>query len=373
MRFVRLPLDDLRRRPVRTGLTAAGIAIAVASFVALVGLSRGLEHAWVRSLAERGTHLLATRKGAVEILTASVDESAGGTLGRLAGVREVAGELVDLATLDTGETVLVAGWPPGSYLWQTVRLAAGRLPEPGARDAVVLGQALAEALGRGPGSKLVLRGRDLTVTGVVRTAGVINGNMLMMPLPALQALLDRPGKVTVFGLRLERPDDPAAVAGVLARAATALPDLTVTEARLVADQNDVLRLLRAMTWGTSTVALVMGLVLVLNTLLMAVTERTREIGVLAAVGWSRSRIVALVTLEGVLLAAGGGALGAALGVGGLAWLTRAPAVRGFLDPEVSVRLVLEVAVATLALGVLGSAYPAWRAARLAPVDALRHE
>ena len=70
-----LALRALARRPVRSGLTALGIGLAVASFIALLGLARRLEQAWTRSLAERGTHVMAVRKGAVEILTTSVDQA----------------------------------------------------------------------------------------------------------------------------------------------------------------------------------------------------------------------------------------------------------------------------------------------------------
>ena len=68
MRPLTLPISDLGRRPMRSTLTALGIAVAVGSFIAMVGLSRGVEQAWVNYYLDRGTHLLAVRKGAVEIL-----------------------------------------------------------------------------------------------------------------------------------------------------------------------------------------------------------------------------------------------------------------------------------------------------------------
>jgi putative ABC transport system permease protein len=121
------------------------------------------------------------------------------------------------------------------------------------------------------------------------------------------------------------------------------------------------------------VALLMGAFFILNTLLMAVGERTREVGVLVAVGWSDARILALVLIEGLLLALAGGLAGAALGLAGLEWLSRLPHLRGFVDPEISPRLLGEVLGAALLLGLAGGFYPAWRALRLAVVDALRHE
>ncbi len=368
-----LALRALARRPVRSGLTALGIGLAVASFIALVGLARGLEQAWARSLAERGTHVMAVRKGAVEILTTSVDEAVADGLRQLDGVRDAAGELIDLGALDSGQAVLVTGWPLDSYLWQTLSLPRGVRPARGDPPGAVVGEAGAEALGLRIGGTVRLHGREVTVTGIARPSGVMSSNMVFVPLDFLQARLGKPGQVTIVNLRLARPDDPVAVARVLASARAAFPELTFTEVRHLGDQNDILRLLRASAWATSTVALVMGLVLVVNTLLMSVTERTREIGILSAVGWSAGRIVALVTLEGLVLAAAGAVIGIAVGWGGLRWVAAMPQMRGFLQPEVTGRLVAEVAGAAVLLGVLGGLYPAWRAARLSPVHALRHE
>lgn len=358
---------------MRSSLTALGIAVAVASFIALVGISRGLEQAWINSLLERGTHMLAVRKGAVELLTASIDESVADELRRIDGVRAVAGELVDLVTLESGHTALVTGWSPSGYLWQTLRLHEGNLPSLREPAGILVGQAAAEALGKEPRDTIRLRGSEFVVTGTFKQTGVMGNNTIVLQLSAMQDLVDRPGKVTEFNLRLDRPDDPERVAAVQFRLSEAFPDLLFTETREIADNNDILRLLRAMAWSTSTIALVMALVVVLNTLLMSVMERTHEIGVLSAIGWQAGRILAMIVMEGLILAMIGSAVGSVLGIGGLTWLASLPQVRGFLEPEVTPRLVLEVSCAALFLGVLGSLYPAWRAVRLNPVDALKYE
>ncbi len=111
----------------------------------------------------------------------------------------------------------------------------------------------------------------------------------------------------------------------------------------------------------------------LNTMLMSIFERTREIGILRAVGWRRVRVLYLVMCEALVIALFGTILGALLAVVGLRAVTLAPTARGFINPN----LPPEVFVLALAMGVglsvLGGIYPAARAASLEPTEALRHE
>jgi putative ABC transport system permease protein len=373
LRFISIPARNLGRRPARTFSTALSVTIAVASFIALVGLSRGLGQAWSQTLRGRGVDLVATRKDVWVLLTGSIDERVGDDLRRVRGVRAVGGGLVDLAVAESGRPMVVEGWAADSFLWQTLSLKSGRLPNPGEDDGALLGEGASELLGKKPGDSLRLEGKQFVVTGVYLGNGVMANFSILMPLPGLQSLLRRPGKVTGFDLRLDRADDAAGVAEVRSRLAAAFPDLLFTESKDMAERDDVMRVFRAVAWITSSIALAMALVVILNSLLLSITERTHEIGILSALGWSAERVLLMIVLEGMILAAAGSAAGALLGIAGVKWLSNLPQVRGFLVPVVSWRLLWEVSAAALVLGVLGSIYPAARALSLKPVDALRYE
>ena len=373
MRFVHVPLLNLANRPLRAALTALGIAVAVGSFVALVGASRGFERACVGGLSERAAHLVAVRKGTVDFLSASMDESTGDELRRVEGVAAVAGELLDVAVLEPDETILATGWRRNDYLWHSVRLRVGAMPGPQEPNGVVLGEATADGLGKTVGDTISLREREFRVTGISGYAGAMNRTVLVMPLTTMQAVMERPGKVTFFSIRVSHPEDREGLARLKARLAQRFPHLKFCDARELVEDDQFLKLFRATTWSISLIALFMGLVVILNTLLMSVTERTYDIGVLSAVGWQPGRILAMILLEGLLLAIAGTVLGSLFGIGLLEFLAELPQVRGFLEPQVSVRLLGETCVAALLMGVAGSVYPAWRAVRLNPVDALRYE
>lgn len=373
MLYISIPIINLGRRPLRTFLTIMGIAVAVGSFIALVGMTRSLEKAWITSLMDRDTHILASRKGAVELLTASIGERYGDDLARVEGVRSVAGELIDLITLESGQVVLIAGWPSGSYLWQTLRIVEGVLPGQGSSNEIVVGTTCSNALGLKPGGTIRIRNQDFTVSGIFSQGGAMTNGTIVFPLSTMQTLIEKPGTVTLFNLMVEHPDNPEWISSLLTRLNERFQNLSFTQTNKIAENNKILSLFRAMSWGTSCIALFIALVVILNTLLMAVTEQTREIGILSSVGWSTSRILTMIILQGLILAIAGSLTGTMVGIYGLHYLAGLPQMRGFLEPEVTARLLFEVFTATLLLGVVGSLYPAYRAIKINTVDALRYE
>jgi putative ABC transport system permease protein len=127
------------------------------------------------------------------------------------------------------------------------------------------------------------------------------------------------------------------------------------------------------TFGIAAMALIVGGLGMTNTMVMSVFERTREIGVLRALGWRRRRVLGMIVRESVVLSLLGGASGVAVVfVLGLA-LNLSPVMQGFIRLEYSPDLFAQALVTTLALGVAGGVYPAWRATRLQPIEALRYE
>jgi len=131
--------------------------------------------------------------------------------------------------------------------------------------------------------------------------------------------------------------------------------------------------MKASTWGIALMALVVGGLGMTNTMAMSVFERTREIGVLRALGWRRWRILAMIVRESVTLSLLGGASGILLGVALGMLINLHPLIKGFVQLRYSVGLFAQALITTLVLGILGGIYPAWRATRLQPVEALRYE
>jgi putative ABC transport system permease protein len=131
------------------------------------------------------------------------------------------------------------------------------------------------------------------------------------------------------------------------------------------------RLGKAMSWGTSLLAILVGVLGVMNTMLMTVFERTHEICVLLAVGWKRSRIMRMILYESALLGLFGGIIGVTIGVIGVKLLSKAPAIRDLLQPDLSPGLFSLSVLIAVAVGIISGLYPAWRSSRLTPSLALQ--
>ena len=148
------------------------------------------------------------------------------------------------------------------------------------------------------------------------------------------------------------------------------PGLSVVTADEVVRENRALAIVAGASEAIALIALAIAALSVLNTLAMAVEERVHEIGILAALGWTRRRILALILGEGLMLAVAGGLGGALLGGFGLSALSRA-LVPGGLDASTSLALGAVGLAVAAAIGAVGAFYPAFRASRLRPAAALR--
>ena len=134
-----------------------------------------------------------------------------------------------------------------------------------------------------------------------------------------------------------------------------------------------IRFIQATSWITSAIAIIIGAVGMLNTMIVSVFERTHEIGILRAIGWRRLRIIRMILVESVLLSLTGGVVGTLGAVVLTPVLGRHPSVAGLIDAHIPNGMIgLGIAMA-LVVGLLGAAYPAYRGAQLLPTEALRHE
>ncbi len=373
MKFLNIPLRNLKRRPLRTAFTIIGISIAVSSVILLISMSRGIEKAWVNSLTERNVHMLGLGNETIEILTSTLDENLKTKIKSVQGVKNVSGELINLLRLKQGIHLIQRGWPKNSFLWSTVNLKEGDLLKPGDSNKVLIGQTVSRKLNVKTGDSITMLNKIFIVNGILAPAGTMNNSVVIFHLETLQKLINKKNKVTEFHIQLNQPDDLKKVNEIQSELNKSLQNIVFMQTKEVGEKNDVLIIFKNITWTTSLISLIVALFFILNTLLMSVSERTKEIGILNALGWSRNKIIIMIITEGIIISIIASIFGYILGVISLKWLVQLPRLDGFFEPEVSDYMFLEILLVTLFLGIVGSLYPALKAVRLNPVDALNQE
>lgn len=361
---------NLLRRRTRTALLALGIALAVATALALLALSSSIERSTADSTRERGADLTVSQKGAADLFAGFLPEGLGGKIAAVPGVAGVAGELVMFAPVDDTFQILTAGMADDSYFWAQMPLAAGRKPQKGERNAVLLGENVAKALEKKVGDEISMLDHRLKVVGITSYKTAINRGLIVMRLQDLQELAFRADQVTAFHLVLTPGLGSNAVAAVERSVEQLAPVRIDPTDQLLANDRNV-KVLEAVSLAISIIALATAGLSVLNVLLMAVQERIRETGIMMAIGWSDRRIMATIVLEGFMTGVLGSAIGVPLGFAACSLFDLLPVIGTYLTFAPSLAVVVPSVGGALLLSVLGSLYPAWRAVSLTPAEALR--
>jgi putative ABC transport system permease protein len=363
---------NLLRRPGRSFFTLVGVALAVGGCLTLIGLSQGLTEGTQVSMNERRIDLVVTRRGMIEVFGGSLPESLQARIAAVPGVEAVSAELDTFLQVADDTHAVVAGWRDSDFEFREMPLLRGRLPRAGAGE-VVLGDQLAEALKLDLDDEVELNFAPYRVVGVSRFGSGIMRGTAIMPLADAQSLLARPGQVTLFQVRLKDPGRPGALDAARSRIAALAPGLSVSGTAEALSSSKTIAMLSAASLAIALVAMCMAGFSVLNTLAMAVEERTREIGILSTIGWSRARILSLILSEGMLLAAVGGVIGVGIGYLGNQVLSLLVLPGSGLSSGSTLRVSLEALAAAVLVGALGSAWPAWRAAHLSPARAMQRQ
>ena len=410
-RYVVLATKNLRRRPVRTALTVAGVALAVTVAVSLGGFMLGYRGAIDKSINMLGYQVMIMAKGCPYEAATMMLKGGTGLLYLPGDIYQQVKNDPDIESItpifvgvaqkqassirDEGSTstfTIVSGIDVPSFLvmkpWLALKkgpgYANGRWFTPGSRDEVVLGFEAAEYEQRKVGdsfyTSITPAGKpnpvmhQFKVVGVLERTGTQDDGTVFLPIDVTREYFNRPTQLTILGIKLK--EFSSFKMREFETRWLKLPEVQVVGLQQV--KNTLVNLVataQTMIAAVAAIAVIVALIGVINTILMSVYERTSEIGIMKALGARRDSIFQLIWLETLMICLVGALVGSAMAVVGAGLVEKA--IKGMADLGVSGSIVQitpaivgYAILGAVVLGFFGGLYPAWRAASMRPVEAI---
>lgn len=397
---VKLAIKNLRNRFSRSLLTLLGISIGIMAIISLLALGEGMQQAITGELSSLSDVVIVSTGG--DVFSAFGGGSTGeyftqrdiAVIDRLQGVKDVSTQLSGYALAEyNGKKTIVSltGMEIGVMRLQyaSQNLDAGEFLNDGDQNKIMIGYSIAHDTFDADisvGGRIKINGEKFFVSGIFGKqgfGGVSSDSIVLMSSRDFQKLTGQ-SNISIIYLRVENVNDAESIASTIQNAinenhgrkdfATATTMTSILET-----VQSITGLLQVVLVGIASIALVVASIGIMNTMLTSVMERTREIGIMKAIGATNLDIMSIFIFEGMLLSSVGGIIGIILGVFGSQGLTlilnnvmtMGPSMN--LTPIITISSVVLAVTVSLIVGVLSSLYPAWKAARMSPIEAVRYE
>src|SRR5450830_830978 len=363
-------LRNVLRAPARSLMTALGIAAGLALFVAITAITLDLREQIEGAADTYKLEIVVYERRATSPLSSHIG------MPQMADLRARYGTALSPLVIGSlnekwNPYALVVGVTP-EFL-RSIPLTAGEHYAEGSGDAMV-GEIATQKLAVQPGQHVTLDGRPVRISGVFRSGSRMLDGGIMTGIAQAQAMLTREGAEPQYTLALLRSGQRGTAATLISEINRLYPSLKAIPGTEFSGSLRLLRVIEAFVTTISVVALVGTCLVVSNTLLMAIAERTREIGILMTVGWTPWLVLRMLFAESLVLCAVGAAVGNALSLILLRVLNSMESV-GFGWIPLRYPLTLAAVSLGMALGIalISLLWPAVVLYRLQPLTALRHE
>ncbi len=381
-----LIIRSLAQRKMRTGLTIFGIALGIFAVVVMGGMSEHMNVVIDRSIKLLADDIQIQPDGTFGGI-GTLDESKIRQIKRVPGVKDAHGVL--LTALDPedggggfGSSDMVFGVLPEKQL-KDLRLTSGRYLAPGDEYKALIGSSIARKFNlkvgdeleikskRMKGSSSIIHTRNVSVVGIMEYSGTFFDSSVNIPLEAAQKFYKMENTVSVIYAEPAAGTDPSLLAKRI--------DLSVEKVKSQSPEQlrknieGQLVFFGLITISAAVLAAIIGGLSVMNTMLMSVSERTKEFGLLKALGAERKNILFMTMSEAALMGVIGGVTGIAAGGILIHFLNKSFEAQGSALFALTPRLVVIGLLFAVSLGIICGTYPAYRAAKMSPMEALRYE
>ncbi|MCE8422689.1 MAG: ABC transporter permease [Candidatus Methanoperedens sp.] len=381
-----LIIKNITQRKLRTALTVFGIALGIFAVIVMGGMSEHFNITFERSISLTADKIRVLPEGG--FFGSNLNESKAREVKRVPGVSDAYGLLqapLDPESLGFFGGDVIIGIPPEKQasLIKDTKLTEGRFLVTGDSYKAVLGSSVAREFNLKTGDEIEIKSktvqraasithtRNFTIVGILEYTGSFFDNGVMIPLDRAQKFYDR-GDTVSFILAVPEPDtDSDDLAKRIELNVEKVKTFSPSALRKQIEQSLVVFSL--ITVSAAILAAIIGGLSVMNTMLMSVSERTKEFGLMKALGAETKDILFMTMGEAALMGILGGIFGIIGGGALVYYLNEYLATQGTVLFSITPRLLfIAIAFATL-LGMISGTYPAYRAARMSPMEALRYE
>ncbi|MBC7086034.1 MAG: ABC transporter permease [Methanomethylovorans sp.] len=370
--MIDLIIKNATQRKVRTILTICGIALGIFALVVMGAMSENFGQTFEKSMSLTSDKIRVFAQSG--IFGSGLSEKKVSDVRHVAGVEDAYGVFVTLFDEDqfgmSGKQVL--GVPPrkSRNVLEPVELKAGRFLTAGDTYGVVVGKNIAGEYGLDVGNTLELNKKKFTVVGILEYTGSIFDSYAIIPLDTAQKVYNANNSITYIFVQPAPGVDAELLARRIELSVKGVNTISPNELKEQASES--LLIFSVVTISSAILAAIIGGLSVMNTMLMSVAERTREFGILKAMGAENKDIILLTLGEAALLGAIGGILGIITGSTATYVLNTWLASKGMVLFIITDRLLIIAMLFAIFIGMVSGTYPAYRAAKMSPMEALRH-
>ncbi|HIH35908.1 MAG TPA: ABC transporter permease [Methanosphaera sp.] len=376
MNYFKLIMKNPFRNKTRSFLAIVGIAIGIATIVALGLITASLEDSTETTLKDGSAEITVTKIGSsMGSSSGNLNESYVDKLSEIDGVEKTAG-LLDTTIIDTTSDRESSRYGYSLYGAKRddldivgINNVNGSLFDE-EKDELIVGKNLADEENYTIGDTIDVYGNEFKITGIYETGSIFYDTAMYTSLERLQNLTDNEGEISSISVKIKKDANLTTVNdNIKDKYNDTLNTITTEEMSQTID--DTLGMINSTTTAIEALAIIIGGLGVINTMMMTVFERTREIGVLKSVGWTKKRILTMIMGESIVLTLLSGIIGSVLGVIGVVLLLKVNG--GDMTLVFNINIFIKAFAVALTVGILGGLYPAIKASRLSPTEALRYE
>ena len=375
MSFLGLIFRNPFRDKSRALLAIIGIGIGIATIVALGAITDGMIAGADDTLHAGGSDFTITGKESEGMNFGSFGSSSISSdwidrIENISGVDKAVGIYLGLMTTSKSPYFAVIGMNPEDSQIAEIKIIDGVLYKNNTNE-IIIGKLAGEKEDKGVGDTISFAERSFKIVGIYETGDSYQDTGAFTSLDNVQDMMNSKGNITAIYVKVDKGADVEDVTNRV-NLTYGKNISTITSLSDVESAQNLIDILNGASTAISLLAIIIGAVGIINTMLTSVFERTRELGVLKAVGWSSNKILLMIIGESIVLTLVSGVFGSIAGIIGVELLASTNLMTA-MTPVFTIKTFVYAFSVALIVGIIGGIYPAYKATKLPPTEALRYE